>query len=139
MVMTLRVAIALALLGATAGAAGEAGVPAVPAGMVAFFAPATTACPDGWSAADFAQGRALVGVTAQADVGLEVGTPLGDREQRTHAHNFTGAAVLAVKSISAADGGNNSGAAARSYAVSGTSEPSAGALPFAQLFLCEKP
>ena len=110
----------------------------VPTGTVAFFGPDVVHCPPGWVSADAASGRLIVGVTAGAEVGVQVGVRLGDREDRSHAHAFTGMVELPSKSISGADGSNSQGAQGGSYPVSGASDPASTGLPFAQLFMCEK-
>jgi hypothetical protein len=110
--------------------------PAVPKGAMAFFA--TGPCPDGWIAAGYAEGRLVLAINDGIPVGLSVGQPLGDREDRTHAHAFTAGVTLDYRSISAADGGNNNGAAAQMYGMSGTSSAVSTGLPFFQLPACEK-
>ena len=109
----------------------------VPTGTVAFFA-AGTACPEGWGLADKVLGRMVVGVTRGVDVGIEVGTPLVDSEDRAHDHAFTATVTLAYKSVSASDGSNQQGAAAQSYMVVGETAPATSGLPFIQLLACEK-
>jgi hypothetical protein len=104
-------------------------------GTVAFFT--GTACPPGWATADYATGRLAVGVTDGAAVRLVVGAPLNDQEDRVHAHHFSGNATLSAKSIAAADGSNNQGAAAMTYALDGSAAGASG-LPFIQLLACEK-
>jgi hypothetical protein len=126
--------------GARAGAPGTAAAAAAdgaPATMVAYFA--GDACPAGWQPADDARGRLIVGVLAPADVGVTVGTPLGDQEDRAHEHAWLATLSVPAKNISAADGGNQQGARAQSYDVGGMTGPATTGLPFAQLLVCEKP
>ncbi len=130
------------------GAAETANVPAntpaptpaddVPRGMVAFVDGA--ACPPGWAPATLAAGRLLVGTDQAGTVGHVVGTPLAALEDRGHGHGLTGANLaLPYKSISAADGGNQAGAASGPQPLAGTVEDSASGLPFAQLTACVSP
>src|SRR4051812_27390021 len=60
----------------------------VPSGVVAFFAGGK--CPMGWVVAAGAQGRLVVGVVDGASAGAQVGTPLGDQEDRKHQHAYSG-------------------------------------------------
>ena len=133
-------AVALAMLSRErhGSAAGEPSGDGAPAGTVAFFSPEVRSCPVGWAPASYATGRILVAVTTPTEIAVEVGTALGDREDRRHRHSFLGTVELPVKTISAAGGGNNSAARAQRYGVQGDTDPSPTGLPFAQLFLCEK-
>ena len=106
----------------------------VPPGMVSFFT--TTSCPMGWKPADPAAGRLLVGVGDPTAIGRVVGTALGDAEDRVHGHSVTATIDLPAKSISAADGGNNSGGASETRTLAGTAAPAASGLPFVQLTAC---
>jgi hypothetical protein len=126
--------IGCALLGGRA--AGDAADDGAPRGMVAFFGGGP--CPTGWVAADYAQGRLVVAVTAASAAGVQVGASLGDREDRAHAHSFVGNLPLMSKSVSGADGGNNSAAQAQSYAWSNANVSATSGLPFVQLAVCEK-
>jgi len=121
-------------------AAGEAD-PAVdvPSGTVAFFAREGDTCPPGWRSAAETTGRLVVGVTTGEAVGKLVGVPLGSQEDRTHVHGYAASVALPYKSISAADGSNDQGAAAATYQDSGSSEPAPSGLPFIQLVACGKP
>src|SRR5689334_18900496 len=60
----------------------------VPAGTVAFFLRPDGSCPSGFRKATEASGRMLVGVLAGDAVGKQVGMPLSNQEDRTHAHSF---------------------------------------------------
>jgi hypothetical protein len=140
--LTLR-ALALAALGAVAWItlAGRAqGGPVdddgVPKGTMAFFTGG--ACPAGWTTASNVQGRLVVGVTDGAHVGMQVGTPLTDREDRAHHHTYSGPVALTAKNIAAGDGSNQNGAAAQSYTVSGATDDGPSGLPFVQVQPCEK-
>lgn len=110
----------------------------IPPGTVAFFAPGS-ACPAGWMPYDPAAGRMIVGVAEPAAVGRTVGSPLADREDRTHTHEFSGTVALAPRAIAGANGGNAQGAAARSYAVSGRTAAATSGQAFIQLRACVKP
>ena len=107
----------------------------VPLGTVAFFG-AGTACPTGWLPADMVAGRMVVGATEGAAVGRTVGTPLGDREDRTHTHDLAGTLMVPSRSIAAADGSNRQGAAAGAQRVTGSAAAASSGLPFVQLRAC---
>lgn len=74
-----------------AGARGATGADAIaPSGAVMFFDLA--ACPAGWSAYENARGRYVVGLNSAGTQAAQVGTPLGDQENRAvgqHAHGLT--------------------------------------------------
>lgn len=118
--------------------AGDADTADVPPGTVAFFGVADSRCPAGWSILQDGSGRLLVGVTAPDSVGQLVGKPLADQEDRTHQHAYSASVDLPYKSISAADGPNRQGAAAKKYDAQGQTDPATSGLPFVQLALCEK-
>ncbi|HNN95744.1 MAG TPA: hypothetical protein PKI03_25870 [Pseudomonadota bacterium] len=119
--------------------AGDADTADVPPGIVAFFGTADSRCPAGYRVPQEASGRLIVGVTAADAVGKAVGKALADQEDRTHVHAFAGKVELPYKSISGADGPNSQGAAAKTYADSGSTGPASSGLPFVQLTVCEKP
>lgn len=110
----------------------------VPSGMVAFFA-GGKACPADWVVADEAAGRMLVGVTDINNIGMKVGTPLGDQEDRTHSHTFAATATIDQKNIAAAGGGNDSAAQPGDVTSSGMTKDAHSGLPFTQLIVCKKP
>ena len=118
--------------------AGDPDTTDVPPGTVAFFGSADSRCPRGWRSLSDGAGRLLVAVTAADSVGKTVGKPLADQEDRTHQHAYSASVDLPHKSISAADGPNRQGAAAKKYESQGQSEPAPSGLPFVQLALCEK-
>ena len=109
----------------------------VPAGTLAFFAGG--ACPEGWKVADEAQGRLIVGVTDGDHAAVTVGEPLGDQEERKHLHPYKSQVTLTDKAIAAADGANGSGAAAKSYDLTGSTTKEATGLPFIQVQACVRP
>lgn len=109
----------------------------VPPGTVAFFAGGK--CPDGWKEAEDARGRLVAGVIKGDHAGVTVGEPLGDREERAHQHGYAGQVTIADKAIAAADGANQSGAAAKTYDIQGTTTKDVSGLPFVQVMACEKP
>lgn len=109
----------------------------VPSGTVAFFSGGT--CPPGWTPATEVQGRLVLGAPGDGAVGVTVGDPLADREDRGHQHAYSGSVQTADKAIAAADGSNNSGAQAQSYTVTGTTEAQPSGLPFVQAQACAKP
>jgi hypothetical protein len=106
----------------------------VPPGMVSFFT--TTACPTGWKVADPAAGRLIIGVSDATAIGRTVGDPLGDAEDRVHGHGITASIDFPGKSISAADGSNNSGGASGTRTLAGAAAPATSGLPFVQLTAC---
>lgn len=133
------VLVALVALLSGRPAAGEAPTDdGVPPGTVAFFV-GRDVCPDGWMAAGYTRGRMVVAVTSALDVGAEVGTPLGDGEDRRHRHDYAAMVALPDKAIAATDGPNDQGAQAQTYAVAGMSDEETSGLPFVQLLGCEKP
>ncbi len=110
-----------------------------PPGTVAFFETGDGGvCPPGWVPATYATGRLVAGVTTSDQVGVTVGTPLADQEDRTHKHVYTGQVTLPYKSISAANGGNAQGAATGTYPVADMTDEAPSGLPFVQLLACEK-
>lgn len=109
----------------------------VPRGAVAFFA-SGTACPVGWAPATAVQGRVVVAVTDGATVGRTVGSPLTDRENRTHTHAVGGTYQLPARAIAAADGTNRQGAESGDQPFSGTLAAAPSGLPFMQLRACVK-
>lgn len=120
-------------------ATGQApGAQDVPAGMLAFFAADQRGCPPGYRDATEASGRLVVGVTSGDAVGKLVGTPLENQEDRTHLHGYSVELELPYKSISAANGGNDQGAAAGRYGDNGMTAPAPSGLPFIQLVACVK-
>lgn len=121
---------------ATRKAAGESTDDGVPSGMVAYISGGT--CPAGWIAASNVEGRLVVAVSDGKDVGVQVGMPLGDQEDRKHSHAFKGDLSLPAKSIAAADGANLEGAKAQSYSLAGTTETGPSGLPFVQVTACVK-
>ncbi len=124
-----------ALIG-TQNASGEPSDDGVPAGMVAYMSGGV--CPVGWVAASNVEGRIIIAVADGKDVGVQVGMPLGDQEDRHHAHTYKGDVLLPAKSIAAADGANFEGAQAQSYSISGTTNAGPSGLPFVQVTTCVK-
>jgi len=116
--------------------ASEPGADAAPPGIVLMSSEAT--CPEGWEPFEAAGGRLMVGA-AGGDVGVVVGTPLGDREDRTHQHEVTLGLTLAAKSVSAADGSNDSGAASGAQTATLRTDAVSSGLAFRQMLMCKKP
>jgi hypothetical protein len=112
----------------------------VPAGTIAFFSFDGTGgnCPAGWVPAAEVRGRMVVGTGEPDQVGVLVGTPLTDQEDRTHIHPYEGTVHLPSRNIAGADGGNRNGAQSGDHVVSGNSENASSGLPFVQLLVCEK-
>jgi hypothetical protein len=109
-----------------------------PRGMVAFVT--GDACPPGWQAETPAAGRLLVGAAQAGVIGRVVGTALEPEEDRAHVHAVASATiVLPYKSISAANGTNQQGAAATAQPVTGTASPATSGLPMVQLTTCVSP
>jgi hypothetical protein len=123
---------ALALAGAASPL--DSTADGAPPGMVSFFT--STSCPAGWTAADLAAGRIAVAVNDPLAVGRTVGTPLGPAEDRTHTHAITASLSLPAKSISAADGNNDSGGSSGIRTFSGAAGAASSGLPFVQLTAC---
>jgi hypothetical protein len=95
----------------TRNAAGNNVDDGVPAGMVAYISGGL--CPTGWTPASNVEGRITIAVSDGKDLGVQVGTPLGDQEDRNHTHSYAGELELPAKSISASDGPNQEGAQAQ--------------------------
>ncbi len=129
-------ALAAAALFSVSAAGDSAPTGGVPRHVLAFFDAAT--CPTGWAPLHAAEGRLLVGTTSAAYTGVTVGRALADQEDRTHTHQFSGTVAPTVKSVSGADGSNNSAAssAPSAWSAPGVAQPSG--LPFVQLLVCEK-
>jgi hypothetical protein len=117
-------------------ASGESTDDGVPSGMVAHVTGGV--CPPGWVPASNVEGRIVVAVADGKDVGVQVGTPLGDQEDRTHTHTYKGDIELPSKSVSGADGPNLEGAQAQTYSISGTTSAGPSGLPFVQVTACVK-
>lgn len=117
-------------------ASGESTDDGVPSGMVAHVTGGV--CPAGWAPASNVEGRIVVATAEGKDVGVQVGAPLGDQDDRTHAHAYKGDVVLPSKSIAAADGANVEGAKAQTYSISGTTSAGPSGLPFVQVTACIK-
>lgn len=110
----------------------------VPAGTVAFFG-GLSACPTGWAPATEVEGRLVVGVSEPAAVGQVVGTPLGDREDRTHSHaTLDGQVLLPVRNIAGANGGNAQGARSGMHRTTGSAGAAPSGLPFVQVRACAR-
>jgi hypothetical protein len=120
----------------TRNAAGDATDDGVPSGMVAYVS--GSVCPTGWIPASNIEGRIVIAVSDGKNVGVQVGTPLGDQEDRQHAHAYKGDLVLLSKSIAATDGANLEGAQAQSYSIAGTTNAGPSGLPFVQVTTCVK-
>jgi hypothetical protein len=137
------VALVVAGLGAFAWLLRAAPAPAAPkpdgapSGLVTYFPGGK--CPAGWNKATFLEGRLAVGVTDGAASGATVGAQLGDREDRQHTHDFSADVTLGSATVLALNGGNDDGAAAKTYTVTGTTTPSVSGLPFLQMQACVKP
>jgi hypothetical protein len=108
----------------------------IPSGIVAFFA--GSSCPAGWTRPDYAKGRMVVAVVDGATVGTTVGTPLGDREDRTHQHDYSVSVQLQGRGLTGLAGGSPPGAQAQTYTIEGESDPASSDLPFVQLLPCER-
>jgi hypothetical protein len=126
--------LSLTTIAVTFGAVAQDGAPAR---MVTFFNAA--ACPPGWNPVSIASGRLLLASTDPAKVGVNVNPPLGNLEDRTHKHGYSGTVALNYKSISAGDSCCNPSAAhARDNPFSGTTNNAPSGLPFVQLLICER-
>lgn len=110
----------------------------VPPQLVSFFLNGAAACPPGWDTAAEVSGRMVVAVEQAEEIGVQVGTPLADQEDRKHQHAFAAATDLPYKSVSAANGGNQEGARAGEQRWTGQTAAATSGLPFIQLPVCEK-
>ncbi len=110
----------------------------VPTGLVAFFD--ATACPSGWKIASYASGRLIVAVSDGDAVGKTVvEEPLGNIENRTHQHAYSGEIKIGSRSITAVNGCcNDRVTGSGDHGYSGFTEPAASGLPFVQFPICEK-
>lgn len=108
-----------------------------PSGMVAFVAGGV--CPPGWIHASNLEGRAIVGTVITEDVGIQVGTPFTDREERTHHHDYTIDINLPAKFVAASNGPDATAALAKLYSVADVTDENASELPFFQMEACVKP
>jgi hypothetical protein len=124
------------LVGARAASGDPIDDDGAPSGMVAFVSGGK--CPLGWAPAANVEGRLVVGVTDGKNVGVQVGDPLADQEDRAHSHAYAGELALPEKAIAGGDGANNTGAAAQAYSISGKTEAGASGLPFVQVQACVK-
>jgi hypothetical protein len=129
----------LALMGSDAVGQSTGQDDGIPSGTVAFFA--GTSCPPGWTRPDDVKGRMVVAVVDGGTVGVRMGTPLADRENRTHQHDYSVSVTLAPPAAGpiGAGGGSVPGAQAQTYTVTGQSDPAPTDLPLVQLLACEKP
>ena len=90
--MLVQVASAIVLQPAAPhGATSASDVSGLVGGFATYFRSAT--CPEGWSELPEAQGRMVVSVTDASTSGLTLGTPLGDKEDRTHTHPYVACRV----------------------------------------------
>lgn len=108
-----------------------------PSGMVTFVGGGV--CPPGWVHASELEGRTIVGTLTSERLGIDVGTPFTDREERVHDHHYTGSVVLDPKEVGVPIGLNGTVAAAGTYPIEGMAEESGGQLPFFQMEACIKP
>lgn len=127
----------LALVGSDATGQATTQDDGIPSGTVAFFTGAS--CPAGWNRPDYAKGRMVVAVVDGGNVGVTVGAPLADRENRVHQHDYSVSASLPGKGLLGSTGGSIPGAQAQTYTITGQSDPAPSDLPFVQLLACEKP
>jgi cysteine-rich repeat protein len=103
-----------------------------PRGTISFFS--AVACPQYWESATAVEGRLVVGATV--DVGLTVGTALTAMEDRTHHHSVTAHVAPSSLGIAAADGANESGAAATAFDATFMTGDAPSGLPMMHLRAC---
>ncbi len=108
----------------------------VPSGLVASFT--ASSCPSGWSPATAAAGRLVVGAADGSGVGVQVGIPLGDQEDRSHSHGVSLNLQPPVKSVAGANGGNGQAADNAATEASSQSGAAASGMPFVQWQACQK-
>lgn len=107
---------------------------AIPHGFSAFFD--SSACPSGWGELNVAEGRIIVSVTDPTKAGITVNTPLGDQEDRSHAHGFSAVVNVPQKDIAAIGCCNNQGAHHGEYSINNNTASTTSGYPFSQLLLC---
>lgn len=125
------------------GLAGETPPPAAdttPSHMVAFFAYSTVGCPQGWSPATYAQGRAIVAVSAAATLLKPVGAPMiaNPEPEPIHSHTYATTVTVPERGIEAAPHDDHQGAHNGVYPVTGQTATETSNLPFIFLNVCEK-
>jgi len=106
---------------------------ALPAGFGTFF---SQGCPPGWMVMPNAQGRLIVSVTNASTAGLTVGAALGNEEDRTHTHTFSGNLNLQPAQIASLSTGNEAGAKNGADPFTGVTDNSTSGMPFTQLEFC---
>lgn len=108
-----------------------------PSGMVTFVGGGV--CPPGWVHVTELEGRAIVGTVTKEDIGIDVGVPFTDQEERGHDHAYTGSITLGPKPTGVPIGPNGNVAKSGTYMLEGTTTETSGALPFFQMEGCIKP
>lgn len=111
-----------------------AGGLALPRGFTAFFG--GDECPVGWKAMEAARGRLILSVTDPKAVGVTVGKPLQDQEDREHQHGFSTEVVVPVQEVAAIDCCNNQGAHQGTYPIHSATALNPSGYPFTQMLLC---
>jgi hypothetical protein len=108
-----------------------------PSGMVAFFS--ANQCPAGWSSAQNAQARLVLGVTTPSSVGVQVGDSVVGL---VHGHGYSTQVTIPGRHVRAAHGSNHDGAHNGTYTVpdggAGAIDDTAAAVPFVMLTVCQK-
>ncbi len=121
---------------ACAASAPAAGVGPIPSGLVGFFN--ASSCPAGWSVATAAAGRLIVGAVDGNGVGVQVGKPLADQEDRSHSHGVSLSIQPPVKDVAGANGGNTQAADNTASEAIGQSGSAPSGMPFVQWLACQK-
>lgn len=110
----------------------------IPPGLLMYFGVST--CPQGWSEALTHEGRFLVSLPPGGSAGASFGgESLGDLEDRTHTHAFSGNVSTSSQQIAGASGCCADGYAKNgTYGYSGTTDSGSSGLPYIQFLVCEK-
>ena len=103
-------------------------------GALAWFQSDT--CPPDWVLHDDAVGRVLLSVMNASAAGIQVGTMLGNLEQPSHYHNFSGSFGLRNENIALAPGNNVQLSHSGLFPFSGSTNSSTPDFTYIQLALC---
>ncbi len=108
----------------------------VPDGAVAFHQ--GTSCPAGWQPLVDAQGRFLVGRTDGTQVGVTVGAPLAQGEDRTHTHGYATTVDIGSTGVAGLSGCCTDVGAAGTQSVGGTADAAHAGPPRIAQLACQR-
>ena len=109
----------------------------IPFGSVGYFEQTVPACPANWITFDEADGRALVPGYDGTEVVPSANDPLGNLEDRTHAHTFTASVSTDSISYVGIDGCcNDSPSQNGEYTVYGNVNNASSSVPYIQMLTC---